>query len=115
MQVLPRWILLYQNREEHPSRTTPHSSIHKPRQQPAKPMLSPVIAHRAGQRLRLADEHHQLLASGYGSIDEIALQKQVLLHRQRDDDGWKFRALRLVDGDGVGQRDFIQFAVIVTN
>src|ERR1035441_1087126 len=36
-----------------------------------------------------------------------------MLHGHRDNHGRELRALRLVDGHRVGQRDFIQFTVVV--
>ena len=64
-------------------------------------MFRPIVPHRHGQCLLLADEHDQLLAPRDPGIDQVALQEQVVLHGQRNDYGREFRALRLVDRDRV--------------
>src|SRR5271166_6585479 len=52
--------------------------------------------------LLLADENHELLATGNAGVEEIPLQHRVVLGHDRDDHGGILRALALVDGGGIG-------------
>jgi len=67
-----------------------------------------------GHRLTLT-RHDELFAPRDAGVNEVALQQQVLLHRQRREDCGEFGSLRLVDRDAVGQRDLVEFAEIVKN
>ena len=80
----------------------------QPREQPGKPLLGLVVPHRDRERLALAYDHHQLLPPRDARVNQIPLEQQVLLRRQRDHDGGKLRPLRLVDRDRARQRDLVQ-------
>gem|GEM_PF-4207791 len=51
--------------------------------------------------LRLADDHHQALTAGDGSIQEIAFEHRVVLGGQGHDHGRELRALALVERLGM--------------
>ena len=76
----------------------------EPRQQSRKSLLRLVVPHRHRERLPLPDQHDELLAPGDAGVNQVALQQQVMLCRERDHDRRELRALRLVNRDGVGQR-----------
>jgi hypothetical protein len=63
-----------------------------------------------GEGFGLADEDEELLASGDGGVEEVALEQEVMLHGEGNDDGGEFGALGFVDGDGIGEREFVEFA-----
>src|SRR5208282_5412270 len=63
--------------------------------------------------LLLADENHELLATGNAGVEEIPLQHRVVLGHDRDDHGGILRALALVDGGGVGGDQRVEFAEAV--
>ena len=75
----------------------------------------PEGAYRNGQRLWLANEHHQLLAPGDASVKQIALQHQVVLCRQRDDHSWILRALAFMHRRCIGECHFIELPQIVSH
>jgi len=54
-----------------------------------------------GESLRLADDHHQALTAGDGSIQEIAFEHRVVLGGQGHDHGRELRALALVERLGM--------------
>ena len=78
-------------------------------------LLHGLVVDGVGQRLGGAHEDAEAFGSRDAGIDEIALQHHEVGHQQGDDDHGIFRALRLVDGGGVGQRQFIEFGVLVTD
>ena len=85
----------------------------QPGEQAGKALLGAVVSDGHGQRFGLANQDDQLFASRNTGINEVPLQQEVMLGGQGNDDGGKLRALRFVDGDGVGQRQFIQLALLV--
>ena len=78
-------------------------------------MSGSIVAHGQGPGLGLADQDHEAFPAGDAGVNQVPLQQQEVLHRQRDDHRGELRALGLVDGDGVGQRDFVQFPKIVND
>jgi len=64
-------------------------------EQPGKPVFRPVALHSHRQRLPLTDEHDQLLAPGHARVNEVALQKQALLHARGRDGRREFRRAEL--------------------
>ena len=65
------------------------------------------------ERLPLPDQHEQPLAPCDPRVNQVALQKHVVLGRHRNHHCREFRALRLVNRDGVGQCNFIQLPEVV--
>src|ERR1035437_9354284 len=57
-----------------------------PCEQPVKPLLRFVVPHCDRQRLPLAEHEHQLLPPRDARVNQVALEREVLLGRQRDDD-----------------------------
>src|ERR1700751_4917973 len=84
-------------------------------EQPRIPPLRTIVADGNPQRLLLPDEHEQPLSPRDPRIDEVSLQQHVVLRGERDHDCRKLRPLRLVDGDRIGERYFVQFAEVVLN
>ena len=66
-----------------------------------------------GQGLRGADDDAEFLRTGDAGIDEVALEHHEMGHQQGHDHDGIFRALRLMDGGGVGQRQLVEFRVLV--
>jgi hypothetical protein len=62
----------------------------KPCRQISHPPLRPLIPDSHPQRLRLRDDHHQLLPTRHPGINQIPLEQHVMLHRHRDDHNWIF-------------------------
>lgn len=62
-----------------------------------------------------ADEDAYLLGTGYARVDEIALEHDVVAHAHRHDYHRELRALALVNGDGIGERQFIELRHVVFN
>jgi hypothetical protein len=84
---------LYQITEPIHGRGRALTRCEQPRQQPGKPVLRPVVFHRHRHRLPLPDQHDEFFAPRDARVNEIALQQQVLLHRQRNHNSRKFRTL----------------------
>src|SRR5271165_4213768 len=78
---------------------------------PASPARNISNGDRDG--LLLADENHELLATGDAGIEEIPLQHWVVLRHDRDDHGGILRTLALVDGGGIGGDQRVEFAEAV--
>jgi hypothetical protein len=78
-------------------------------QKPRIPPLRSVIPHRDAQRLLLPDEHEQPLSPRDSGINQVPLQEHVVLRGERDHDCRELRPLRLVNGDRIGERHFVQF------
>jgi len=74
-----------------------------------------VIPDGEPQGLFLADHYKQPLGACNSGVDEVPLEEHVMLHGHRDNHRWELRALRLVDGHRVSQRDFVQFPVVINN
>lgn len=60
------------------------------------------VLHCNGDRLRLSNEHHKLLAVRYSGIDQVPLKHGVVLRHHRNDDGGLLRALGFMDRRGIG-------------
>ena len=60
-----------------------------------------------------ADEDDFALGPGNGRIEEVALEHDGVAVDQDHDDRVVFTALALVDGNGIGQGDFIDFLAFV--
>src|SRR5205823_144082 len=82
-------------------------------EQPRIPPLRTVIADGYAKRLLLPDQHEQSLAPCDPRVDQVPLQQHVVLRGERYHHRRKLRPLRLVDGNRVTQRDFIQFPEVV--
>ena len=74
-----------------------------------------VVIDADGQRFFCADQHHQFAAAGNGRVNQIALQKNIMLGQDGDHYGRIFGTLRLVDRDGISQNNFIEFEKSVKN
>src|SRR5208282_1327560 len=75
---------------------------------PASPARNIANGDRDG--LLLADENHELLATGDASVEEIPLQHHVVLGQDGNDHGGIFGALALVDGGGIGGNQRVELA-----
>ena len=87
----------------------------QPSEQTRMPLLRLVVPDRHRQRLPLPDQHDQLLAPCDSCVDQVALEQEIMLRGQRDHDRRELRSLRLVDRDGVGQRNLIEFPEVVNH
>ena len=67
-------------------------------------LLHGLVVNGVGQRLGGAHEDAEAFGSRDAGIDQIALQHYEVGHQQGDDDHGILRALRLVDGGGVGHK-----------
>ena len=76
-------------------------------------MSGGFVSHRHAEGLFLADEDDHPLPTGDSGIEEIPLEQEILLHGQRDDNDREFRALTLVNGDGVGKFEFVEFCELI--
>ena len=77
--------------------------------QPRIPLLHNHVVDGIGQCLGGADDDADFLGPGDTSINEVSLKHHEMGHQQGDDHHGIFRALRLVDGCGVGQGQFVKF------
>ena len=77
------------------------------------PPLRTVVADGNAQRLLLPDHHEQLLAPRDPRVDQVPLQKHVVLRGERNHHCRELRPLRLMDRDCISQRHFVQFAEVV--
>ena len=66
------------------------------------------VAHRPLQGLGLGEQDDQPPGAGDGGIEQVAAQHATVLAQQRQHDGRVLRALRLVDGDRVGDGQAVQ-------
>ena len=66
------------------------------------------VAHRALERLGLGQQDDQPPGAGDGGVEQVAAQHATVLAQQRQHHGRVFRALRLVDGDRVGDGQLVQ-------
>ena len=82
-------------------------------QQPGIPLPRLIVPDREPQGLLLPNDHEQPLGTGDACVDQVALQQYEVLHCHWDEHRGKLRALRLVDGDRVRQRDFVQLPEVV--
>ena len=73
------------------------------------------VADGKGQSFRRTDQNAYLFRARNARINEIALEHYEVGHQQWHDHDRVFRPLRLVDGRGIGQRQFIEFRYIVFN
>ncbi len=65
------------------------------------------VADGDGDGLLLTDQNDQLLAPANAGIEQIPLQRRMVLP---DDHGQVFRALALVDGRGIGRHQCVELA-----
>jgi len=68
------------------------------------------VLHGNGDRLLLADQYHQPLATGNAGVQQVSLQHGVVLGQDGDDDGGVLGALALVNGRGVGGNQGVELA-----
>lgn len=74
-----------------------------------------VVLDSEGKSFFLADDDDKVFAASHACVEEVALEEDILLHRDGEDDGRKFRALAFVDADGVGEREFVHFPEVVSD
>ena len=67
------------------------------------------------QRLPLADQHDQPLATRHTRVEQVARQHHVVLRHQRDHHGRILRALALVDRRSIGEHQLIELAEAVAD
>src|SRR3954454_21630033 len=75
---------------------------------PASPPRDVAYGDRDG--LLLADQHDQSLASRHASVEQVALQHDVVLRQHRDHDGGIFRSLALMDRRRISRHQRVEFA-----
>ena len=66
-----------------------------------------------GQGFRGADDNADLLRTGDARIDKVALEHHEVGHQQGHDHDGILRALRLMDGGGVGHADITVENVLI--
>ena len=76
-------------------------------QQTGPPVQVAGLFHGNTQGFLLADEDDPLASPRKPGVEEVALEHHKMLHGQGDDDGGKFAALAFVDGNGVGEAEFV--------
>ena len=62
----------------------------QPKTQSAVPLTRVILPHRSGQGFALTCHHDEPLAARDPSVEEIALEKEEVLHGQRDDHRGEF-------------------------
>src|SRR5438132_9726173 len=67
------------------------------------------VAYRDGDRLFLTDQHDQPFAARYAGVEQVPLQHRIVLGHDRDNDGWIFGALALVDRGGISRNQHVEF------
>ena len=85
-----------------------------------KPLLELRIALGDGdmadgipQGALLTNDNADFLGTSDGSVDEVALEHDVVGEVDRDDDDGIFTALTLVDGRGIGETEFVKLRGLV--
>lgn len=66
-----------------------------------------------GEGFGLADDDDEFSPAGDAGVEKVSLKHDVLLGGEGNDDVGEFRALGFVDGYGVGEGEFVQFAKVV--
>ena len=66
-----------------------------------------------GEGFGLADENDEFASAGDAGVEKVSLEHDVLLGGEGNDDVGEFGALGFVDGYGVGEGEFVQFAEFV--
>ena len=66
-----------------------------------------------GQGFRRTDQHADLFGARDTRIDQVALEHHIMGHQHRHDHDRVFQALRLVEGRGMGKRQFVEFRYVV--
>ena len=66
-----------------------------------------------GEGFGLADEDDEFASAGDASVEKVSLKHDVLLGGKGNDDVGELGALGFVDGYGVGEGEFVQFAEVV--
>ena len=77
------------------------------------PLLNDHVMDGIGQCLGGTDYDADSLCPGDTRIDEVSLKHHEMSHQYWDDHYGVFRALRLVDGCGICQGQFVKFRVLV--
>jgi len=72
-----------------------------------------VISDSHRQRFFGTHHDHQFFASANRCINQISLQKDIMLGEDWDDHSRIFGALRFMDGNGISQDNFIQVRKII--
>ncbi len=57
--------------------------------------VSSIIPHRHSHGFPLPHQHHQALGTGHTRVEQVALQKHMVLGQERHDHGGKLAALGL--------------------
>ena len=74
-----------------------------------------LVADGNRQRLPLADQHDQALATRHTGVEQVACQHHVVLRHQRNHHGRILRALALVDRRRIGEHQLIELAEAITH
>ena len=77
-------------------------------------LLGAVVVHRDGERLRSPHQYHQPFSSGYGGVDQVALQQKVVLGGNGHHHSRVLGTLGLVNRNGIGQNDFVHIGGLVS-
>jgi hypothetical protein len=67
-----------------------------------------VVLNTCGQRLLASHDDEQFLGPGDGRVNEISLEKKIVLGQERENDRRIFAALALVHGYGVSMDDLVE-------
>ena len=68
-----------------------------------------------GEGFGLADEDDEFASAGDAGVEKVSLKHDVLLGGEGNDDVGELGALGFVDGYGVGEGEFVQFAEVIGN
>ena len=67
------------------------------------------------ERVGLPYKDAEAFGAGDRGVEQVTLQQHAMLNDERYDDDGIFAALALVDGNGVGQHQFVQLMELVAN
>ena len=100
----------------HPSSFPPTPfGVHQSLSQTAVSFGEFRVSDGEGDGLLRSDADDQLPAAGDGGVEEVALEHDVVLGVDRDDDGGILASLALVNGDGVAQNQLVEIGVRVVH
>src|SRR4051794_16652870 len=76
--------------------------------QASKALPDFVIPYRNLDGVPIPDEHDDLPGTRHRRIEQVALEQNFVLPKQRHNDDWILSALRFMDRGGVGQLEIIE-------
>lgn len=71
-----------------------------------------VVLYSAGNSFFSADDDYDLLGASHSRIEQVFLQHDIVLHSKRHYDDGILGALRLMNGDCIGQDQLIQICIM---